>query len=840
MRAAISGKKVRSPLFSSGDTRPDPVDNRPPYYISDNAVHDKKAAISPNMIAGGVTQTRQRRGSPVENGDERGPLDSTLPVDPAVIYRNLWLFVWLKTIGSFDSGAFSAALGAENGIAEDWMLTTVQQGTLTSSVFLGNVLGCPLSGHLFSKYSEKHVLNASLLLQTVATFLFASFPTYYMSLINRFFIGLSLAFTVVYTPVWVDAFAPKEHQSIWMASHNAGVPLGIMLGYFLGAFFPSYTPFSWEWAFYIKCVLMIPTMVCIARVDTRSLNAQMRNERKPIEVTRSATGSSTTFTVTEGMPPDGTSSSSGNGLCGRYKQKMRSVSQTMHTLLGNPIFLCSVLAMCSLYFVATGLQNFVTQYLRGEPFNASMRMLMAGFGASVVTAPVCGVIVGGLLLDKLGGYQGNLLRVALFELFWGGSAAFFAIICIFLTNAYAFLVVMSVVLFCGGALIPPGAGLTMSSLPEHLRSIGAAFSQTLYNLLGNFSGPMVCGFVADYTGELKYGIMTLLLSSTLGLIPIGIVLLLSVRMHRSEVTVTGTSDDDHFDNPGATVVMIEKIHVAGDVLNTTPPTKLTSDQRTPPCPKQGTRSLCEGGTQVVPTAAAHRPTNDSLLGDRLGMKASRRISVGEESELCLTPTSQVDFPVQGSHMQAAGVPPPPETPAASLMGREAEELIPRWTPSSSQGSSGAMHGSPPHLWLENTIRLSVKDSNLNTPQQPPASSQQDPTESLECTTTHLRSGEPQTNVLAATATSTRTSQQQESASRRRLFSGYATALNNLEMEDDSAAVKSLPGPHAFGMDLVRTWLHSLAVEVDPRMGNEEPPRASASNPLTPATSQGKP
>lgn len=90
----------------------------------------------------------------------------------------------------------------------------MEQGTLTSSVFLGNVVGCLLAGHLFSHYNEKNVLAPSLLIHTLGTFLFAAFPFYYIALCIRFFIGLTLAFVVVYTPVWVDTFAPAHRQSV--------------------------------------------------------------------------------------------------------------------------------------------------------------------------------------------------------------------------------------------------------------------------------------------------------------------------------------------------------------------------------------------------------------------------------------------------------------------------------------------------------------------------------------------------------------------------------------------------------------------------------------------------
>ncbi|ESL06877.1 transporter protein [Trypanosoma rangeli SC58] len=417
--------------------------------------------------------------------------------------------LYSKQLGLLIRGHLVQRLGRKNGIAEEWGLGTVRQGTLTSSVFLGNILGCPLSVHLFSHHNAKQVLVGSLILHTAFTFLFATLTNYEFALFCRFFIGITLSSVIVYVPVWVDIFAPRDRQSVWMASHNAGVPFGIMLGYTCGAFLPSYTNVNWEWAFYIKCILTIPAVAYLMRVDSRSISRPNRN--------RSESAPNVAAFAAADM-------SAAERVLNFLHSNMRSMWSSCIPLFRNTEYLCSTLAMCSLYFVVTGLQNFVTQYLREEPFNASMKTIMLGFGGAVVTAPVIGVIVGGILLDRIGGYQRNLRRVTTFVCVWGAAAAFFSVICIFVTDTMTFLFFISIVLFCGGAIIPPGSGTVVTSVPELLRPAAAAFSQMMYNLLGNFSGPMVCGYVAQWTGQLKYGIYTVLSCSAVGLIPMLVLL----------------------------------------------------------------------------------------------------------------------------------------------------------------------------------------------------------------------------------------------------------------------------------------------------------------------------
>lgn len=439
-----------------------------------------------------------------------------------VLKRNLWFFIWLKAIGSYDSGCFSAVLGSAGGIAEAWSLSSIHQGTLTSSVFLGNVIGCPVAGHLFSQYDEKNTLTIALVVHLIFSFFFGAVQDFSVALVNRFFIGFSLAFIVVYTPVWIDEFAPKRRQSVWMALQNAGVPVGIMVGYLIGAFFSSYTSIEWSFAFYFKAALMIPTVIYLIKADRQTINT-IHNPQQP-EGEEAAAGTATSTTV------------GSDGRVHRHRHLLISARArffaflgTMKSLSSNTVYMCSTIAMCFLYFSATALQNFVTPYLRAEPFNASMQTIMMGFGLAVVTAPVLGVVTGGLLLDRIGGYSSDIIYTTLFALGCGAVGATFALVCVFMRTTGSFLIVVSILLFCGGAIIPPGIGLTMSSLRTNRRPAGAAFSQTIYNLLGNFSGPLVCGAVAQKTGNLRWGIITILCSSLLINIPLAVLLAIALK-----------------------------------------------------------------------------------------------------------------------------------------------------------------------------------------------------------------------------------------------------------------------------------------------------------------------
>ena len=95
-------------------------------------------------------------------------------------------------------------------------------------VYQGIALGSLTVGPMLKHVSPRRATQASLILNTGATFAFGGAQSATMLLIFRFLIGFLQAVPAVYFPVWVDEFAPADSSTLWMAVIQAGAPLGIM------------------------------------------------------------------------------------------------------------------------------------------------------------------------------------------------------------------------------------------------------------------------------------------------------------------------------------------------------------------------------------------------------------------------------------------------------------------------------------------------------------------------------------------------------------------------------------------------------------------------------------
>lgn len=161
-------------------------------------------------------------------------------------------------------------------------LTATEQGALGGVVYLSLSAASPICAFFLHRFNPKYVLGLSLLLNNVAVLMLASVPTGYsfsanMMIFARALIGFTQAFPCIYTPLWVDEYAPREKVAGWMSYLQGSVPMGVMLGYFIGMVSNWVVPESfhpietWRWPFLLQFVAMCPIIVAIFFVPKRHL-----------------------------------------------------------------------------------------------------------------------------------------------------------------------------------------------------------------------------------------------------------------------------------------------------------------------------------------------------------------------------------------------------------------------------------------------------------------------------------------------------------------------------------------------------------------------------------------
>ena len=191
-----------------------------------------------------------------------------------------------------------------------------------------------------------------------------------------------------------------------------------------------------------------------------------------------------------------------------------TTSEGLVLLARNTVYLSTVLSLSFGYFAVIGLSYWSTQFfidVRGAPESAAR----AGFIFCALTAPIGGVVFGGWIVDRAGGYSGLVQRTEALKcccvfLFTG---ALFAGPAGVLTNLWLCSGAIWMVLFFGSATLPPATGVMLNAVHQDMRPFAAAVATISFNCIGYFGGPLVSGFVMTYTNSFLIGYRVVLWAS---------------------------------------------------------------------------------------------------------------------------------------------------------------------------------------------------------------------------------------------------------------------------------------------------------------------------------------
>lgn len=390
-------------------------------------------------------------------------------------------------------------------------------GFLGSMVFMGIMLGSLASGIIFSQYSCKKVLLVSMIGLVVGFIFFPLTSNKAVMAISRFITGFFQAFLIVFFPIWIDVFG-KDHKTSWLSYLQLCTLLGVIFGYVLTGVFNVihfYIPFiSWRCSFYTQSFLLIGAIYLIHLSDERDLatNSILSEEYKrnsetfdnyPVlryslysrapSLLFDRTSMKMTFEPVEDIVETDQKEESPlkENFTSHGPVKPFSIREALGIILYKRLYLVTMLTLCSMFFVITVEQFWMSHYLINV-LNARPSLVFFLFTFTSLTAP-SGLIIGSYISEKIGGYESpNALLFCLIVSVLGGLAG----IPLPLVNSYwAATFFLWLQFFFGSAIMPTLIGLMISSVGKQNASLGNALAQFTFNLLGYIPAPLCYGWI---------------------------------------------------------------------------------------------------------------------------------------------------------------------------------------------------------------------------------------------------------------------------------------------------------------------------------------------------------
>jgi MFS family permease len=187
----------------------------------------------------------------------------------------------------------------------------------------------------------------------------------------------------------------------------------------------------------------------------------------------------------------------------KLKNKIKEISfcRKVKLIFSEPLFIFCVLTMSMLYFIVTFIQYWASDYMLIALDIQDEKQRLFAFSLVCLSSPTLGLVIGGLIVDRLGGYSRK--SSVIFCLISSLLCIIPAILIPFVDSLINYVCLLWVLLFFGAALIPPTQGIIIACLPKDIQGSGNSFSIFFFNLLGYFPAPFVYGFLKDYFNDIK-------------------------------------------------------------------------------------------------------------------------------------------------------------------------------------------------------------------------------------------------------------------------------------------------------------------------------------------------
>ena len=116
-------------------------------------------------------------------------------------------------------------------------------------------------------------------------------------------------------------------------------------------------------------------------------------------------------------------------------------------------------------------------------------------------APLSGVIAGGALFSRVGGYNSykalHVIQIV------GANAAIWGWGCSSSPTFGPFVAFIAMQLFFGGMTMPVATGLMLNQVPQNMRTVCNSIANMTYNLFGYVPAPYIYGFMYQRYGQGK-------------------------------------------------------------------------------------------------------------------------------------------------------------------------------------------------------------------------------------------------------------------------------------------------------------------------------------------------
>lgn len=437
-----------------------------------------------------------------------------------------------------DQGTLSSTT---KDLSTDFKMNDVELGGLGGMIFLGTALGCVFSFLVINKINRKYLLLGTMSFDVLSLFFTTQTTNLVLLYLCRVVAGFTSAFVNVYLPSWTDQYGIHKYKSIMISLIHIASSLGYIFGYASGMYI------GWNNSFFLQNILLIVSILVIfilipdkyfsmslmpmkSKIDLNKLNESKDEKESTVNTSKSEDDKIINEIQKIVLKIDEKEDNKDNLINKENNPKeekekeedektnneedevslfenilkeedIRKESIIIHlkVLIKSPIFNLMNITLSSMFIIVSAIQFWINDYLENGLLIENKDTRLFCFTFVVVTAPAAGIILGGILAGKVGGYDKE--KAIYIPLFTSFGVVILANLCPIFTSIFIFMPLFWILLFLGSVLLPVANGIVLVSVEQKYSGSASAVSILIYNILGRLPGPNLYAFLKSMVDD---------------------------------------------------------------------------------------------------------------------------------------------------------------------------------------------------------------------------------------------------------------------------------------------------------------------------------------------------
>ena len=379
-------------------------------------------------------------------------------------------------------------------------------GLFGSIDYVGRIIGALVMSLLIDRIDRQLFFSGCCILKALTLFVSSFTENYYWNLVARLLSGIPQTLLTSYGTIWTDQFGRKKRRSLMLSLFQLFALLGILVGYGIGLICDVIIPvpeevktygneddpyknnhkyyyLGWRLAFSIEAIILAILGVLIFFCPKIFFSSTFY-----LNVDNDINGDDNIGRIKSDKELKEEKDKKGiNGLKLMIKQ--------LPSILCTKLFILVSIGNTVAFFGMRVIQFYADKYME-LVLNVNKNIKFIYFIIICVAGPILGVLIIGIIMQKIGGYGSK--NGMIFIIILNAIASFVSILITLTLNTFISLGSAWIYLFCLAAVTPLQGGVVIASLPKELKGSGYSINMFFLNGLGSFPSSYVFALICDF------------------------------------------------------------------------------------------------------------------------------------------------------------------------------------------------------------------------------------------------------------------------------------------------------------------------------------------------------